>query len=177
VTVNVLSTLLLARLLLPKLSETAARTDTIPRLTIVSSNLHKFATLESRKAPRILESMKQRPMDFDMRYQDTKLLLHLFGQKLSAHIASGKSPSVCFTIVNPGFCISELKAPQTFLARTVERILARSTDEGARTLVDAVGADKVQGRHGMYIDDMQVKKLVPTPSHRMASFALLNVSL
>jgi hypothetical protein len=35
----------------------------------------------------------------------------------------------------------------------------------------------VQGRHGMYIDDMQVKKLVPTPSHRMASFALLNVSL
>jgi retinol dehydrogenase-12 len=79
-TVNVLSTLLLARLLLPKLSESAAQTDKIPRLTVVSSNLHKFATLEARKAPRILESMKQCPVDFDMRYQDTKLLLHLFGQ-------------------------------------------------------------------------------------------------
>jgi retinol dehydrogenase-12 len=174
-TVNVLSTLLLARLLLPKLSESAAQTDKIPRLTVVSSNLHKFATLEARKAPRILESMKQCPVDFDMRYQDTKLLLHLFGQKLSAHIASDKSPSVCFTIVNPGFCVSELKAPQTFFARMVERFLARSTDEGARTLVDAVAADKVQGRHGMYIDDMQVKRLVPTACHRVASFAILNM--
>jgi hypothetical protein len=39
-----------------------------------------------------------------------------------------------------------------------EKVLARSTDEGASTLVDAVALDKVEGRHGKYIDDMQIKK-------------------
>jgi retinol dehydrogenase 12 len=43
ITVNVISTFLLALLLLPKLQESAARYGVIPRLTIVGSVEHFFA--------------------------------------------------------------------------------------------------------------------------------------
>ena len=46
VTVNVISTFLLALLLLPKLRETAARFNVTPRLTIVASEMHFVASLK-----------------------------------------------------------------------------------------------------------------------------------
>ena len=47
VTVNVVSTFLLALLLLPKMKETAARFNITPRLTIVSSEVHFLASLKN----------------------------------------------------------------------------------------------------------------------------------
>ena len=47
VTVNVLSTFLLALLLLPKMRETAARFNIMPRLSIVSSEMHFVASLSN----------------------------------------------------------------------------------------------------------------------------------
>ena len=47
VTVNVVSTFLLALMLLPKMKETAARFNITPRLTIVSSEVHFIASLDT----------------------------------------------------------------------------------------------------------------------------------
>ena len=167
VTVNVLSNLLLARLLLPKLYETATQTNVASRLTMVSSALHKFATLNARNSPSILNALDQKTKEFDMRYQDSKLLLHLYSQKLAGEMSAAANPGVCLDLVNPGYCVSELKPPRTFAERGAERILARSTDEGARILVDAVAADKAKGRHGMYIDDMKVKRYALDPKRTL----------
>lgn len=162
ITVNTLSTLLLAQLLLPKL-QTMARNHpgSNPRLTLVSTALHKFATLKCRKSANIIEALEQPTNDFDMRYNDSKLLLMLYGQKLAATAASA---DVCITFVNPGYCLSDLRPAGSTGEKVSERILARTTDEGAWTLVDAVSIEKSKGRHGKYIDDMTVKRLVDHPT-------------
>ncbi|THY09684.1 hypothetical protein D6D01_09477 [Aureobasidium pullulans] len=168
--VNVLSTVLLANLLLPLLVQTA-KTDLSksPVLTFVNSALHKFATLEARHSrSSLLTSLASSPIDNmafngDMRYNDSKLILLLYAQKLSTTVplsATTKEPLVCINNVNPGYCLSSLVIPKGFAQKTMEKIMARSTDEGARTLADAVAADKVrpQKRWGAYINDMRVQK-------------------
>jgi retinol dehydrogenase-12 len=142
------------------MQETAAQGHATPRLSIVSSALHKFASLDALKSPSILAALDERTEDFDARYRDSKLLLHLYGEKLAAWLSMPGKPSVCFNLVNPGYCVSQLNPPTTFPTRMAQKVMARSTDEGARTLVDAVAADKVAGRHGMYLDDMKVKRYV-----------------
>ncbi|WPH03550.1 Hypothetical protein R9X50_00643000 [Acrodontium crateriforme] len=167
---NVLSTLLLANLLIPTLLKSAkANPSTTPVLTFVDSALHKFATLKARRtSSNIITALSTSPgvtkaFDGDMRYNDSKLLLLLYAQKLSESIPLSpetNKPLVCINAVNPGYCISGLVVASGFAARTAEKVMARSTDEGARTLVDAVAADKVrtEERWGAYIDDMRVQK-------------------
>ncbi|KAK4548196.1 hypothetical protein LTR36_010065 [Oleoguttula mirabilis] len=160
ITVNVLSTLLLAHLLLPKLQETGrSHPETTPRLTLVTSALHKFATLNARKSDgTIIEALDKPTQDWNMRYNDSKLLLVLYGQKLAA---TAVGADVCITFLNPGYCLSDLKPARTVGTKAFEKMLARTTDEGAWTLVDAVAAEKAAGRHGKYLDDMAVKRPAP----------------
>lgn len=57
ITVNVISTFLLALLLLPKLRETATRFDATPHLCIVSSEVHFWSHCMERKYPSILAAV------------------------------------------------------------------------------------------------------------------------
>lgn len=57
ITTNVISTTLLAVLLLPKLRETAKKFDVVPHLTIVSSEVAFHSTFEERKAENIFERL------------------------------------------------------------------------------------------------------------------------
>lgn len=158
ITVNVISTFLLAHLLLPKLHETAIATKSAARITIVSSQLHKFATLKARKSVSIFDGLDQPVDNFDGRYMDSKLLVMLYGQKFAAAVSNSNNRDICVNMVNPGYCVSALRVPTSFGERMGERILARSTDEGGRILVDAVAIDKAKERHGMYIDEMKYVK-------------------
>lgn len=160
ITVNVISTFLLAHLLLPKLQQTAVQFSTTPRLTIVSSKLHKFATLKARSSPDVFQALKQ-PLpakECNDRYMDSKLLVVLCVQKMAASMLKSGDGKVCLTAACPGYCHSALKPPVTFGERMGERMMARSTDEGARILVDAIAADKVEGRQGKYLGDMRVER-------------------
>lgn len=58
ITVNVISKFLLGLLLLPKLRETAARFNTLPRLVFVESFVHHHTTFPERKAERIFEELR-----------------------------------------------------------------------------------------------------------------------
>lgn len=57
VTTNVVSTFLLGILMLPKLRETAQRYNVVPRLTVVSSDLHFITAFRERNANNIFEAL------------------------------------------------------------------------------------------------------------------------
>lgn len=68
VTTNVVSTTLLALLMLPKLRETAERFGVMTYLTIVSCDLAFFAKFEERNAQNIFEKMKDPKSNLMDRY-------------------------------------------------------------------------------------------------------------
>lgn len=57
ITTNVVSTFLLAILILPKLRETSARFNITPRLSVLTSELHFTTDLPERKCPNIFEAL------------------------------------------------------------------------------------------------------------------------
>ncbi|KAI9883361.1 MAG: hypothetical protein M1823_004873 [Watsoniomyces obsoletus] len=161
VTVNVISTFLLALLLLPKLRETAKSFKVTPRLVVVSSEVHHWTAFPERNSERIFEELrveeKARMMD---RYNVSKLLEVLIVRELAEHTSkSDKSDKVIINTVNPGFCHSELlrdvKGGQKAFMAVMKGALARTTEEGSRTLVYAAAAG--EDTHGKYMGDCSVK--------------------
>lgn len=68
ITTNVISTTLLALLVLPKLRETAEKFGVTPRLTIVSSEVAFQASFKERKAENIFEKLNDPKSDMMDRY-------------------------------------------------------------------------------------------------------------
>lgn len=60
ITVNVVSTFLLALLVLPKLRESATKFDVQPHLIIVSSEVHEFTSLPEKNSANIFETLNQK---------------------------------------------------------------------------------------------------------------------
>jgi retinol dehydrogenase 12 len=75
----------------------------------------------------------------------------LFVRELAKH--TSKTPVI--TLVNPGFCHSELVREATgvvaVFAYVFKALLARTTEVGSRTLL--AGATAGQGSHGMFMSD------------------------
>lgn len=57
ITINVISTVLLALLLVPKLRETASTYSTIPHISIVSSELHYLAAFKEKNSKNIIQAL------------------------------------------------------------------------------------------------------------------------
>lgn len=69
ITTNVISTFLLALMILPKLHETASKHNTIPRLTIVSSEVHHWTQLPEKASPSIFDKLSDKETaDMKSRY-------------------------------------------------------------------------------------------------------------
>ncbi|KAG8416189.1 hypothetical protein J3459_013686 [Metarhizium acridum] len=148
-TVNVLSTLLLTLLLLPKLRQTASRFNITPRVTIVSSFGAFYASFPQRAAEDIFEEFKKDTYFYD-RYNCTKLIQLMMVRRLAAAVdASGKG-RVLVNAVNPGLCNTELFRRLFFPINIVCSILlaafARSTEMGSRTLMAGVFAPEMHGK-------------------------------
>ena len=60
VTTNVVSTFLLGLLLLPKLRETSSKFNVLPRLVVVSSDLHFMTSFNERKSPSIFDELRNK---------------------------------------------------------------------------------------------------------------------
>jgi NAD(P)-dependent dehydrogenase (short-subunit alcohol dehydrogenase family) len=108
ITVNVVSTFLLAFLMLPKLKETARKFNIRPNLTIVSSEAHIFANFAEKKAPEgelfnTLNSEKTASMAD--RYQVSKLL-EVFVIREMAERTPADSYPITINCLNPGLCRS-----------------------------------------------------------------------
>lgn len=105
-TVNVISTFLLALAMLPKMRETAQRFNTSPVVTITSSGAHKDAKFEERSAPegKLFATMNDKQSFDTMQRYPLSKLLEVFGVK---HIGeSHPKGQVAINNVNPGFCHS-----------------------------------------------------------------------
>ncbi|KAK8173744.1 hypothetical protein IWX90DRAFT_152924 [Phyllosticta citrichinensis] len=174
ITTNVISTFLLALLLLPKLRATAHQTGTLTHLAIVSSLAHFFTDFPERDArPGQLFSdlSDEKKARMDDRYNVSKLLEVFAVRQLAADpelmgARSDTSPyPVVVTAANPGFCDSALRREfyegskiTKYALKAFELVLARSSEEGARNLVLAVAPGKAdQTWHGQYISEGKVK--------------------
>jgi retinol dehydrogenase 12 len=93
--------------------------------------------------------------DMKSRYFDSKLLEVLYCRSLANAISqSPKKPAITLNFLNPGFCHSELYRGGTVGIQIMLKILARSTEEGSRTLVNAVEGGK--DTHGEYLSDCKI---------------------
>lgn len=164
ITVNVVSTFLLAALVVPKLKESAAQFGTRPTLVIVSSEVHGFTKFPQRTAPDggifAAVSDPNAPEDvFAQQYPVSKLLEVLSVRAIAARRPASKVP---YTInyVNPGLCHSELARDlSSWKFWFMKTVLARTTECGSRALVNA-GSQGPES-HGHYMSDCQISE--PSP--------------
>ncbi|KAH6878551.1 hypothetical protein BKA58DRAFT_308294 [Alternaria rosae] len=165
ITVNVVSTFLLAFALLPKLKDTASKFNTRPTLTIVSSEVHEWATFDEKNAPegKLFERLNEKVVNgkevgLSNRYQVSKLLELLFVRAFCQRYPESAIP-VTVNLVNPGFCYSELSREDGIALVIAKFLLARKTEVGSRTLTHA-GISGVE-THGKYLSDCEITE--PSP--------------
>ncbi|KAI0093262.1 hypothetical protein BDY19DRAFT_418080 [Irpex rosettiformis] len=172
--VNHLSTSLLALLLLPNLVKAAEQHSSTSRLVIVGSETHfwtKFDTDLVNSDVGLLKKLSDKeyctPQVMSHRYFDSKLLNILFTRALSRHLSS--STPVATSVVNPGFCVSDLGRNSSFAERILGTvmgfIMGRTPEQGSRQLVwAALGPDGKEGPHvkqnmnGAYVSIAEVRE-------------------
>lgn len=153
ITVNVVSTFLLALLLLPKLKDTAKKFSTKPRLTIVSSEVHGWTKFAEWKDPNgIFPALdNEKTANMGERYPTSKLLEVLTIRQIAAKFAG---TGVVLNYLNPGLCHSELARDSGWMLYFMKLAMARTTEVGSRTLVAAAVAGDES--HGKYMHDGKV---------------------
>ncbi|KAI5265663.1 NAD(P)-binding protein [Aureobasidium subglaciale] len=157
ITINVISTLLLVLLLMPKLKETAASFKTRPTLTITSSEVHGHTTFPEKSAPdgEILSTLAmEEKADMTDRYPVSKLLEVFMVRSFAEKYPSNSFP-VTLNCVNPGLCHSNLARNAGFGMVVIKAILARSTEVGSRALIHAASSGSES--HGHYLSDCSIK--------------------
>ena len=152
ITVNVISTVLLALLLLPKLSATAkefpsSSTTPPPHLAIVTSEVHAWTKFAERKAPNVFAALSD-PKTANMaeRYPTSKLLEVLAVRAVTARFADA---GIVLNMLNPGLCHSELARDAGWRLWFMKLLLARTTEVGSRALVAAAYDEN----RGAYMSD------------------------
>lgn len=151
ITVNVISTFLLALLMIPKLKESARKFGTKPRLTFVTSEVHSWTKFPEGKADDIFDALDASGKSGEglaERYSTTKLLEVLGVRALAPKL---EGTGVVVNHVNPGLCHSELARDAGWGLWALKLVLARSTEVGSRTLV--AGAAAGEESHGKYMTD------------------------
>lgn len=148
--INVVGTALLFALLVPKLRDSAEEFKIAPRFTIPNSALHYMAPLkelEDKNGRGIFNTLND-PNKADMagRYNVSKLLViyacRELADKINGSAKKNSSTAVVINTPNPSFCKSALMLGtdqgNTTGAKVFEKLLARTTEEGSRTLVHGV---------------------------------------
>lgn len=107
ITVNVVSTFLLALALLPKLKQTSAKFNIRPNLTIVSSIVHYWTQFKEKDVPEgeIFAKLKQPTADLNERYFVSKLM-EVFVVRAWADRKPLSQIPVTINTVHPGYCKS-----------------------------------------------------------------------
>jgi NAD(P)-dependent dehydrogenase (short-subunit alcohol dehydrogenase family) len=164
ITINVVSTFLLAALVMPKLKASAAQFETRPTFTITASEVHGHTKFQQQWAPdgKIFATVNDKEAaekNFMDQYPISKLL-EVFGVRAIAQAHPASVFPVTINCVNPGLCHSELaRETPTFGFWLIKLLLARSTEVGSRTLVHA----GIQGAesHGQYLSDCEIAEPAP----------------
>lgn len=115
------------------------------------------AKFKERFAPSIFPALASPKYQSD-RYNVSKLLEILFIRSLAPAMTASQKPSVILNTLTPGFCRSELLRQATFPLNVAswvgKKLIARTTETGSRTLVEATRAG--EETHGVYMVDCEV---------------------
>ncbi|PKS12411.1 hypothetical protein jhhlp_000615 [Lomentospora prolificans] len=163
IVVNVISTFLLAALVLPKLKETAREFGVRPALTITASEVHSWAKFPERNAPEgkifdtLLDKSNWGQMKND-RYMVSKLLEVLAVQAIGEKYPAATYP-VTVNCLNPGLCRSGLIRDLPSIVGLIQRPISRTTEQGSRTLVHAGSQAAITGgeSHGKYLSNCRIQ--------------------
>lgn len=158
ITVNVVCTVLLGLLLLPKLRESATPNGPTPRLCFVSSDRHVMTNLPEWKTEDTFAALRaQTDSGADDRYYASKLLNVIMFRQLADEIASN-TPRVVVNGFTPGYCATALiRETQGFWGwqlYVMKLTIARTIEVGSRTLVHA--ASLGWEGHGKYLNDCKI---------------------
>lgn len=158
-TINVLSTFLMAFGVLPKLNETATNFGTPTALSLVGSMVHIFgpdSQLLPNKKGDTFSALSDPKSSMAMRYPLSKLIEHLCFLELAART---RDTPVTINVVNPGWCLTELSRyrGEPFIQKVMALIFRRTSEAGGKTLVHAVTAGP--DTHGKYLSECQVKPM------------------
>lgn len=160
ITVNVISTFLMAVMLLPHLERTATETGTPSHLTIVASNGHLYPSFPERHAESVFEALRGADST-GLRYQTSKLLVVLAARELSKLVidSSGDdSRKVIVNFLDTGLCKTNLFRAESFPLSwglgAAMWLIGRTSEMGSRILVWAASAGPET--HGRYIEDCHV---------------------
>ena len=162
ITVNVISTFLLAALLLPKLTESARQFAIKPRLVFVGSALGFQAQKELAKSGKtdLFRGFNDaKRADMDQRYDLTKLV-ELYAFREFANRFPYDRTGVIINIASPGLCSTGLAREARFALRAAlsvtRAIMARTAEVGSRTILHGVVADEES--HGKFLSGCQIKE-------------------
>lgn len=159
ITTNVVSTFLMALLLLPKMRETASRFNVTPHLSVVSSEVHGWAIFPEKTSPNIFKTLNDKETaNMAERYPMSKLLEVLYCRELAARHSKSNGPHVIINYLTPGLCHSELTREVRAFA-ILKFFFARTTEVGSRTLVHAANAG--QDSHGQYLCNCKITEPAP----------------
>lgn len=167
ITVNVVSTFLLALLLLPKLRKVSQQHNIQPRLVIVSSEVHAFVKLKEDYAPQgeLFNTInKEQPIEQLPRYFLSKFLDVVLARELVADIEKKHGPtdqpSIIINILNPGLCKTKLGGNENepLVKRTMiwlmMSLIARTAEMGSRAEFHAA-VDAKSSSHGKYLSNCE----------------------
>lgn len=161
ITVNVINTLLLGLLILPRLKATGQEFPTSqPRLSFVVSEVHAWVEFTEWKDTDKTMQLLSDPTKARMgeRYPLSKLLEVLLVQELAGRT---RGTDVIITMVNPGLCHSSLGREAGWQLAAMKLVLARTTEIGSRTLVAGISTG-IEG-HGAYMTDATVDNTSLSP--------------
>lgn len=174
--VNVLSTALLAALLLPKLRASSKLSSSPSHLEIVGSNGNHFITPAHLGFPpeaSVLDKVSE-PKYFDpkLQYCLTKLFaMYVMEGLVQAQERHGGADEVIISTACPGLCRSnmgrEFPKWQQVFDSAFKRVMARSPEEGSRTIVSGVTLGKEA--HGQMWAHDSIYRLVLSPKSAPAA--------
>ncbi|KAM7194552.1 putative short-chain dehydrogenase [Naviculisporaceae sp. PSN 640] len=174
IVVNVISHMLLAMLLLPKMRQSAVQTGTGKGvITFTGSFTHYMTEFEERKVGLeggnifdVLADEKRAKMG--ERYYISKLMQLLVMREFASQLSKVESldagkGKIITSAVNPGFVSTDILRNRGYLSQlglvVLRKLMARTAEEGARTVVHgATGDDET---HGAYLDDCRVGRVSP----------------
>lgn len=157
ITVHVISTFMLAFLMLPLMKASAAKIGTRPYISIVTSETHEWVTFPEKQSSNIFAALDDEKATNMMEHYGVSKLLQILAVR---HFTKTliKDPSnfpVIINTVTPGLCRTGLVKDVGILPDVLNFFLGRTVEVGSRTYVNAVGPVG-EGSIGQYVLDDSV---------------------
>ncbi|KAM0254639.1 hypothetical protein ACHAQJ_006608 [Trichoderma viride] len=155
--VNVINTFLLLFLLLPAMRKSELQTGFACRFVVPNSALHYAAPLAELDADNIFNRLNdEKQAAMSGRYPLSKLLVLYATREIAERTKLSSKGKFVINAPNPSWCKSDLgKEMESFGVKVAEKALARSTEEGSRTLVHGLLADEAS--NGQYLNNCHIQ--------------------